>query len=129
MEQGRLDKMEEMLSTLILMVGNIKEEQTQTNERLDRIESRLDRIESRLDSVESRLDSVENRLDRVENRLDSLESRFDKMDGRLDNIEKEQISMRTEIMTKLSEMEADQDHLWQKTIKNERDIVKVKVHL
>lgn len=136
MEQGRLDKIEEKLSTLISMVGNLMEVQTETNDRLDRIEVRLDRVEERLDRVEDRLDKVEDRLDRIEVRLDKVEDRLDRIEVRLDKVEneldhskKEQASMRTEIMTKLSVIDASQNHLWEKSTKNEREIIKIKAQL
>ncbi|AIE60429.1 hypothetical protein [Bacillus methanolicus] len=94
MAQDRLDKMEEMFSTLISMVGNINDKQNQMGEKLDRVENRLDKLEKRLDKLE---------------------------DG--------QKAMRDEIMAKLKDMQADQDHIWEKAARNERDLAKLKIHL
>jgi chromosome segregation ATPase len=115
MTKDRLDKMEEMLTTLITMVGNINDKQNQMGEKLDRMENRLDKIEKRLDKMEDRLDKMENRLEMVEKKLDKLE------DG--------QKSMREEIMAKLKDMQADQDHIWEKAVRNERELAKLKIHL
>ncbi|EIJ78551.1 hypothetical protein PB1_13374 [Bacillus methanolicus PB1] len=94
MAKDRLDKMEEMLSTLISMVGNINDKQNQMVEKLDRVENRLDKVEERLDKLENN-----------------------------------QKSMRDEIMAKLKDMQADQDHIWEKAVRNERELAKLKIHL
>jgi predicted nucleic acid-binding Zn-ribbon protein len=80
MDASRLDKMEEMLSTLISMVGNLKDKQN-------------------------------------------------KMDTGIDKLQNDQSLMRDEIMAKLTDMQADQDHIWEKAARNERELAKLKSHL
>lgn len=122
MDKNQLDKMEEMLATLINMVGN-------TNSRLDKVEEKLDKIEVRLDKVEERLDKMDERFDKMEARLDKMDERFDKVDVRLEKIQDDQRITRREIMEKLIVIQADQDHIWEKAVRNEREIAQVKSQL
>ncbi|WP_419393309.1 hypothetical protein [Cytobacillus praedii] len=101
MDTNRLDKMEEMLTTLISMVGNMNDNQNKMDAQLEKMDARLDKMDTRLD----------------------------KMDAQLGKFENNQSSMRNEILTKLSDMQADQDHIWEKAARNERELAKLKIHL
>lgn len=100
-DNSRLDKIEDMLATLITMVGNNNNKQS--------------KMEQRLGSMEQKVDSMEQRLDKVEQNLTE--------------IKKEQSSMREEIMTKLTDMQADQNYIWEKAAKNERELAIIKSRL
>ncbi|MED3549937.1 hypothetical protein [Cytobacillus praedii] len=101
MDTNRLDKMEEMLTTLISMVGNMNDNQNKMDAQLEKMDARLDKMDTRLD----------------------------KMDAQFGNFENNQSSMRNEILAKLSDMQADQDHIWEKAARNERELAKLKIHL
>lgn len=65
----------------------IKEQQINTNRRLDKVDERLDGIDERLDKVDERLDGIDERLDKVDERLDKMDERFDGIDERLDGMD------------------------------------------
>ena len=65
----------------------IKEQQINTNRRLDKVDERLDGIDERLDKVDERLDGIDERLDKVDERLDRIDERLDKVDERLDKMD------------------------------------------
>lgn len=87
MEKERFDKMEDLLSKVIYMVGNLKEGH-------DRIEGRLDRL-----------------------------------DGRQDKLQNDLQNTKEELLAKLSEMQADQNFIWGKAVRNERELAKIKAYL
>ena len=129
----QLDRLEGMITQLVSTVGNIMETQTvirtdlnKITERLGGLESRMDSMDSRMDRIESRMDSVESRMDRIESRMDSMESRMDGIESRIDSIEKKSIDHHQEVMQKLNSLEADQEHIWQKAIRNEREFARFK---
>lgn len=64
----------------------IKEQQINTNRRLDKMDERLDGIDERLDKMDERLDKVDERLDGIDGRLDKMDERFDGMDKRFDGL-------------------------------------------
>lgn len=65
----------------------IKEQQINTNRRLDKMDERLDGIDERLDKVDERLDGIDERLDKVDERLDKMDERLDGMDRRFDGVD------------------------------------------
>ena len=66
----------------------IKEQQINTNRRLDKMDERLDGIDERLDKMDERLDKVDERLDGIDGRLDKMDERFDGIDERLDGMDR-----------------------------------------
>ena len=65
----------------------IKEQQINTNRRLDKVDERLDKMDERLDKVDERLDGIDERLDKVDERLDKMDERLDGMDRRFDGVD------------------------------------------
>ncbi len=66
----------------------IKEQQINTNRRLDKMDERLDGIDERLDKMDERLDKVDERLDGIDGRLDKMDERFDGIDERFEGMDK-----------------------------------------
>jgi len=65
----------------------IKEQQINTNRRLDKMDERLDGIDERLDKMDERLDKVDERLDGIDGRLDKMDERFDGIDERFEGVD------------------------------------------
>ncbi|QED46528.1 hypothetical protein [Cytobacillus dafuensis] len=112
MEESRLEKMEDMLATLITMVGNM-------NNRLENLITEQSKTNEKLYYMEKSFSK----------KFDKIDERFDQTDERNDKLQADQKSMRREIMEKLIVIQADQDHTWEKTVRNEREIAKLKIHL
>lgn len=65
----------------------IKEQQINTNRRLDKMDERLDGIDERLDKMDERFDGIDKRLDGMDRRFDGIDERLDGMDRRFDGID------------------------------------------
>jgi archaellum component FlaC len=101
MDEQRLDRMEDMLTMLISMVGNLNKQQQIMHEELQGVKNDLHVVKGELQVVKEDQSSI-----RSEN-----EMHF------------------SEILKKLTEFQSDQDYLWGKISRNERDIAKLKTHL
>lgn len=64
----------------------IKEQQINTNRRLDAMDERFDRIDRRLDAMDERFDGIDRRLDAMDERLDAMDERLDGMDQRIGSL-------------------------------------------
>ena len=84
----RLDKVDERLDGMDRRFDGIDERLDKVDERLDGIDERLDKVDERLDGIDERLDKVDERLDRIDERLDKVDERLDKMDERLDGMDR-----------------------------------------
>jgi hypothetical protein len=94
MDEQRLERMEEMLTNLITIVGNGN--QLQKEMKREQQEMKKELIEMK----------EEQSIMRIEN-----EKQF------------------SEIHKKLSDIQLDQDHIWEKVVRNERELAKIKGHL
>ena len=65
----------------------IKEQQINTNRRLDAMDERFDGIDRRLDAMDERFDGIDRRLDAMDERFDGIDRRLDAMDERLDGMD------------------------------------------
>ncbi|MDE3840280.1 hypothetical protein C0966_13145 [Bacillus methanolicus] len=143
MKEDRLDRIEEMLTSIIAMVGKTNSIQQSMENRLQSLEDRMQGLENRMQSLEDRMQGLENRMqsleDRMqglENRMQSLEDRMQTMEDKMQGIIAEQAEMRREneirfnkIDKKIESLLADQDHIWEKAVRNEREIAKIKRHV
>ncbi|RSK55253.1 hypothetical protein [Bacillus canaveralius] len=105
MEDKRLEKIEEMLTNLITMVGGMRSEQQIMKE--DQASMRSELVLMREDQAAMKTEITAIKEDQAAMRTE--------MDGR-----------HREIMVKLNEMKADQDYTWQIAVGNQREIVKLK---
>ena len=64
----------------------IKEQQINTNRRLDAMDERFDGIDRRLDAMDERLDGIDRRLDAMDERLNGMDERLDGMDQRIGSL-------------------------------------------
>lgn len=115
MLEERFDRVEGMLTQLLTIVGNIQTVQQEHGKRLDSIEKRLDNLEARMDYLETRMDSLETKMDNLEVRMDATDA---KNDGR-----------HSEIMDRFNRLEMDQDFIWEKAARNERELELIKRRL
>ena len=118
MEKTQMDRMEGMLANLISVVGS-------TNQQLKSMDQQLQ-------SVVQKQESMEQTLQSVVQKQESMEQILQRVDQEQQFIRQEMQTMKTDISgmkTILVEMRAEQDYLWEKTVKNERELVKFKSHL
>lgn len=113
------NRMEEMLSTLITMVGGMREDMNEM--RGDINEMREDINELKVEQAKMRDDINELKVEQAKMREDINELKVEQAKIRTDNETKHK-----EIMNMLHVIKAEQDYVWDKTVHNERDIVKIR---
>ncbi|MDX5474992.1 MAG: hypothetical protein LPK00_05590 [Bacillaceae bacterium] len=104
MIEKRLDKMEDMLSQLIQMVGSMK---------VDQEEMKKEQLEMKIEQKEMKQTQKS-----FEQLLHELKYTQEKMvaDNERDH---------HEILKRLKGLERDQDFIWEKSVRNERDIIRL----
>lgn len=90
MEQKQLDRMEDMLTNLIKIVGTLSNDFQMMKEEMREMKDELQDVKKDIEEVK--------KVQEVTNRI-------------------------------LTDMRADQDHIWEKAAKNERELAKLKRHL
>ena len=102
------DKIENMLSQLIRMVGNIQFEQQELKQVQQDMQGRLQGMESKLQEMDSKLTDIE---------------------GNLQGIEAKGEERHQEVLGRFKALEINQDIIWEKTVRNEREIGTIKRQL
>jgi hypothetical protein len=105
MIEQRLDRIEDMLSQLIRMVGKLSEEQQ----------------EMKIDQQEMKMDMQEMKLDQQEMKNEQLNIKL-----RLGEIEERSEKRHEQIIDRFQTFERDKDFIWEKTVRNEREIGNLK---
>ena len=110
-----VDKIENMLSQLIRMVGNIQSEQQEMKQELQGIKQELQGVKQELQGVKQELVGV---------KQDQQD-----MQGKLQDLEVKGEERHQEVLGRFKALENDQDFIWEKTARNERDIGNIKRQL
>lgn len=126
-EGGSVKKMSEsnienMLSQLIRMVGTI-----QTN--LEEMKQDMDEMKQDMD--EMKREQLEMKREQLEMKREQLEMKQvqHEMQVKLDEIETKGEERHKEILARFKALEQDQDFIWEKTARNEREIGNIKRQL
>ncbi|QKY70001.1 hypothetical protein [Lentibacillus sp. CBA3610] len=104
--------MEDMLSQLITMVGSMRTEQTEMKEKLTGIENEQAEMKERLTGIENEQSAMKKDLNTLKEDQWTMKTESDRR--------------HREIMDEFKILRADQDHIWNKTVHNERDIAQLK---
>lgn len=111
--QQQLDRMEEMLTSLISIVGNINSEQKLM--KPEQMEMKKDISEIKAEQ-EMKKDISELKAEQVEMKTEIF---LMKEEMKLMRVENEK--RHSEVMNRFHTLEADHEHTWEKTVKNERE--------
>ncbi|MGG3465997.1 hypothetical protein ABES02_00205 [Neobacillus pocheonensis] len=106
--EKKLERMEEMLSSLISMVGNM-------NQKLQ--EMQVDFHEMKKEQLD-----MKNDIQTMQKENQSIKSTLAAMDAKNE-------AKFTEILNILTDIRAEQEHIWEKSARNERELAKLKFHL
>lgn len=98
MSEEKLERMEGLLTQLVTMAGNMHTVQKEHGAKLDKLETRMDSLEAKMESMESRMEFTEAK-----------------------NEERHK-----EVITSIKRLEWDQDFIWEKTVRNERELESLK---
>jgi len=109
------DKIENMLSQLIKMVGNIQFEQQEMKLVQKDMQNRLQNLEARMQGLETKVQGLETRMQGLETRMQGLETKEEEH--------------HKELLARFTSLENDQDFIWEKTARNEREIGNIKRQL
>ncbi|MCF6094582.1 guided entry of tail-anchored proteins factor 1 [Microaerobacter geothermalis] len=136
MIDDRLKRMEEMLANLIHIVGNIRsdqeamwEEQRQMRAELQDVKTEQRQIRAELQDVKTEQRQMRAELQDVKTEQMSMKESILWLKQEQESMRKEAAERHEEILNRLSFIERDVEHTWEKTARNEREIARVKKQL
>ncbi|WP_067728967.1 hypothetical protein [Oceanobacillus damuensis] len=108
----RFDKLEDMMAQLINTVGNVMEEQTSMKNEINSIKDGQTSMKDEISSIKDGQTSLKDEISSIKDGQASMKA--------------ENETRHQEVMEQLSRLKADQDLIWDKSTKNEREIGIVK---
>ncbi|MFJ5714086.1 hypothetical protein [Neobacillus sp. NPDC093127] len=94
--------------------------------------NQIDRMEEMLAGLISMAGNMNQKLQSMDQEQQTMRQEMQTMRQEMQSFAQEQHSMKTDITdikNILADMQADQDHIWEKAAKNERELAKFKRHL
>lgn len=104
MEQKQLDRMENMLTNLIKIVGTLSNEFQGMKEEMREMKVEIKEMKVDMQEMKQEIQTVKSDME---------------------GVKKEQVATNRILI----DIRADQDHIWEKAVKNERELAKLKSHL
>lgn len=108
MDEQRLERMEDMLSKLITMVGTLNQQQQETKNEMLSLKNEMQGLKNEMQDMKKEQQEMKN--DQLIMRIEN-ERQF------------------TEVHKTLTDIRLDQDHIWEKVVRNERELAKLRGHL
>ncbi|USK54725.1 hypothetical protein LIS82_24825 [Cytobacillus solani] len=123
------EKIESMLSQLITMVGTMHSDQLEMKQ--DQQEMKQDIQGIKQDYQEMKQDMQEMKRDQQEMKQDMQEMKQDQqgLHFKIEKMETKSEERHQEILARFKVLENDQDFIWEKTARNERDLANIKRQL
>lgn len=112
LSEERFDRMENTLSQIITMLGNVMEEQTAMKTDQATMKEELTTLKDMQAAMKA--DQATMKSDQAT------------MWKEITAMKKESKEQHTEVMDKLKSIEADQEHIWEKAARNEREFARFK---
>lgn len=127
------NRMEEMLSALITMVGTIKsdleivkEDMAHLREDVNHLREDVNHLRVDVDHLRKDVDHLRKDVDQLQLDMDQVKCDMIEMKVEIKEIRHDGERSHKEVMDKLSLIEADQDFIWDKVVRHEREMVKLK---
>lgn len=100
MSEDRLAQMQEMLTSLIQMTGDIQAKLNEHDDRFAQIDQRFGQIDRRFEQIDQRFGQIDQRFEQIDQRFGQIDQRFEQIDQRFGQIDWrfEQIDRRFEQM-------------------------------
>ncbi len=108
--EERFNKIEDMLSQLIHMVGTMKAEQEEMKSEITGMKSEITGVKSEITGIKADLGTVKREQGELKDTVNILK--------------RDNEHAHKEMLETLKSLESDQDFIWQKAVKNERDIAR-----
>lgn len=123
MKQEQADRMEEMISTLITMMGSFKSE---IRSEITEVKAEITGVKSEVIELKTEITEIKTEINEMKTEIDGIINSQLSMQEELRQMREENNGRHSEIISRFEILEANQEHTWEKTVMNERDIAVMK---
>ncbi|MFT9600776.1 hypothetical protein [Mesobacillus sp.] len=115
MSEERLDRLEGMMSQLITMVGNLHNSMSDMQKDMKEMQKDMKEMQKDMKEVQKDMKEVQTVQKEHGQRFESIELRMDKMETKNE-------FRHQEVLNQIKRLEKDQDFIWEKAVRNEREL-------
>ncbi|MFA9456835.1 hypothetical protein ACERJO_08675 [Halalkalibacter sp. AB-rgal2] len=126
MSKEQLDRMENLLTQLVTSVGKTNSELQSMKEEQASIKHGQASMQQELSSIKKEQSSIKTEQSSMREDIFSLKEGQTLLRADIQAHREETRSQYKEVIQRLDSIEADQDHIWEKASRNEREIAKIK---
>lgn len=126
MSEARLEKIEGMLSQLILMVGKMNETQVQMQQDIQQLKQEQQEMKGEMKAFKQEQQGMKGEMKTFREGQLEVKGKLDTIDQNQRNNEKKNEERHHEVSKRLKSMEVDQDFVWEKAVRNERELAVLK---
>lgn len=124
--EERLSRIEDMLAQLISMVGGMRTEQTAMKEEQSTMKLDLTTMKEDQSTMKSNLTAMKDDQSAMKEDQSTMKSDLTAMKEEQQTMRSENEERHIELISRFESLEADHEHTWQKAVRNEREIAKIK---
>jgi len=106
MSEDRLAQMQEMLTSLIQMTGDIQAKLNEHDDRFAQIDQRFEQIDQRFEQIDQRFEQIDQRFEQIDQRFEQIGWRFEQIDRRFEQMD-ERFSQLDQRIDQVETMTAD----------------------
>lgn len=136
MVEERLNRIEDMLTTLIKMNGTQNEKLSSLSQDQAVMKEGMSDLKEEMFDLKEEMFSLKGKMSGLKEEMSGLKGEMSVLKEEMFDLNEEMSSMKdgnskrhAEILNKLADMQADQDYIWKKAASNERDLDKLKTRL
>ncbi|MBT2692116.1 hypothetical protein [Bacillus sp. ISL-55] len=108
MSEERLDRLEGMMSQLITMVGNLHNSMSDMQKNMDGMQKDMKEMQKDMKEMQTVQKEHGQKFESIELRMDKMETKNE--------------LRHQEVLNQIKRLEKDQDFIWEKTVRNEREL-------
>lgn len=94
--------------------------------RLSKIEEKIDNMEKMLSQLISTVSKIHVEQQEMKIQIQAMDIKIQNMESKMQDMENNSVVHHQQIMHQLKQMKIDQDFIWEKAVKNERDLAILK---
>ena len=115
MTEERLERLEGMMSQLITMVGNLHNSMRDMQKDMKEMQTDMKEMQTDMKEMQTNMKEMQTVQKEHGQKFESIELRMDKMETKNE-------LRHQEVLHQLKRLEKDQDFIWEKTVRNEREL-------
>lgn len=95
----------------------------------EKIENMLSQLNKMVETMHSEQQEMKHTMQNMDNRMDNMELDIQNLDKKIELSEETSEKRHKEMIERLSAIENDQDFIWEKAVRNERELANLKKQL